>query len=147
MRPDMHDRCDSISLLRYVPPETTGDPLSFSLLLLQLGVGDTKAVEGVCVVCRVCLVFCRVFCCRSAGELCQGKPHSNVRHFWDAPLERDSQHITPSSCAAESNFKKLHARRAASKKVEFFFAAGMRNPLCPSLALVGWTQVLISLTP
>lgn len=124
MRPDMHDRCDSISLLRYVPPETTGDPLSFfflSLLLLQLGgrggVGDTKAVEGMCEsVCVVCLVSCRVFCCRSAGELCQRKPHSNVRHFWDAPLERDSQHITSSSCAVESTSRIFHSHRATSKK-------------------------------
>lgn len=30
----MHDRYDSISLLRYVPPETTDDPVSFSLLPL-----------------------------------------------------------------------------------------------------------------
>lgn len=55
MRPDMHDRCDSISLLRYVPPETTDDPVFFSLLPSwptlpgKRRSGAHEAVEGVVV--------------------------------------------------------------------------------------------------
>lgn len=53
MRPDMHDRYDSISLLHYVPPETTDDPLVFPLPTLLsfffciLAGGAHEAVEGV----------------------------------------------------------------------------------------------------
>lgn len=57
MRPDMHDRCDSISLLRYVPPERLRTSFLFLFLLLPLFlVGHTKRSRRG--------VSCRVSSCR-----------------------------------------------------------------------------------
>lgn len=54
MRPDMHDRCNSISLLRYVPPEPPRILFLFSFCLLT-GPSWAKsgAHEAVEVSCRV----------------------------------------------------------------------------------------------
>lgn len=136
MRPDMHDRCDSISLLRYVPPETTDDPLFFSFSSARPGGwGAHEAVECVCVVCLVFVVSSAVV----ALENYVKASHTLMFGTFGMPLETAStshrHHVLRNQHEA---YLSMLTGPPTSGRILSLLPWGNDGPLCPSLTSPRW---------